>query len=610
MFFITLILFLVTSHGMSASEVELPLLLEQNAKAAAEAIMFCQRYANGWLACADPETGLLPRNLKQDFYWNAKDAAADNYPFLTLTAQVSGLHYLKQAAVHILEQEQALTTRPGGLPDTYDFRTRGFQTGEPNIADLVFGAAEYVKDGLMPIVEWTGPCPWLDRMQTLVHAVYAQTENVLPPETSPSDNIEVCGDLMQSMSRLYWQTGDAWYKERCFRLADRYLFEQPVSGLERIRLRDHGCEVIGGLSEVYVIAAKEDTERHERYRPALYELLDLILEKGLNEDGMMPDWVNTKTGEQDWERISDGWGYVYDAFLTVAMVDDYEPYRQAVLHALSNIHKYLGADWEKGSADGYADSIEGALNLLNRLPVANAFEWVDQSIGYIFAKQRDDGIIEGWHGDGNAARTALMYALWKTQGVTVAPWRDDVQLGAVLDAEGALHILLEAQWLWHGTLHVERPRHREHLRLPLDYPRINQFPEWFIAPRDAMFTVQVDDEAPRPVLGDQIWNLPFTVEPGRKRYIIITPANPTVPSSGYGAPPFRAMRYTRSDADTAQEWQREVRARLANLLRVDLSSEKREKHPPRVEVLNTTCTNQYERQDILLEVSESTYQPF
>ena len=579
--------------------------LDQNADAAAEAMAFCQKYAQGWLAYADPETGLLPRNLADDLYWNAKDAAADNYPFLTLTAQVTGLYYLKQAAVHILEQEQVLATRPGGLPDTWDFRTREFQTGEPVLADLVFGAAEYVKDGLMPIVEWTGPGPWLDRMQALVRAIYEQTENILPAKTSPSGNIEVCGDLMQSMSRLYWQTGDAWYKERCYLLADRYLFEQPVSALERIRLRDHGCEVIGGLSEVFVIAAREDAERCERYRPALYALLDLILEKGINEDGMMPDWVNTKTGEQDWERTSDGWGYVYDAFLTVALVDNHEPYRQAAVHALDNIHKYLGTDWERGSADGYADSIEGALNLLNRLPVANAFEWVDQSMGHIFDKQGEDGIIEGWHGDGNAARTALMYALWKTQGVTVHPWREDVRLGAALDAEGALRIQVEAQRPWNGTLHVDRPRHREYLRLPLDYPRINQFPEWFTAPEEAVFTMQIDDAVPGSASGKQLWNLPFSIEPGRKRHIIITPANPAAPPAGCGTPAFRASRYTPGDAGAAMAWQQELRVKLADLLRVSLPAETGGYPPPIAKTLNTAAAEAYERQDIVLEVSES-----
>ncbi len=579
--------------------------LAWNAEAAAEAMAFCQNYAHGWLNQADPETGLLPRNLTGDYFWNAKDAAADNYPFLTLTAQISGLYYLKRAAIHILEQERTLATRNNGLPDTYDFLARGFADGEPVLADLVFGAAEYVKDGLMPIVEWTGPGPWLDRMQTLVRAVYAQTEHVLPPDTIPSDNIEVCGDLMQSMSRLYWQTGDAWYKEQCFRLAERYLFEQPVADNERIRLRDHGCEVIGGLSEVYLLAAREDAERHERYRPALYALLDLILEKGLNEDGMMPDWVNTKTGEQDWERISDGWGYVYDAFLTVALVDTYEPYRQAVAHALENIHKYLGADWEHGSADGYADSIEGALNLLNRLPVANAFEWVDQSIWHIFAKQGKDGVIEGWHGDGNSARTALMFALWKTCGTTVSPWRNDVHLGAVVDAEGALHLLVEAQRPWNGILHVDRPRHREYLRLPLDYPRINQFPEWFTAERDAVYTVQVDDATPRSLSGEQLWNLPLMLEPGQKRYVVITPSLPSAPVPGYESSAFRAMRYVRDDADAAREWQREVRDLLAGLLRVTLPSRRAEAHPPQADIVKTTAAEQYERRDIMLEVSES-----
>ena len=31
---------------------------------------------------------------------------------------------------------------------------------------------------------------------------------------------------------------------------------------------------------------------------------------------------------------------------------------------------------------------------------------------------RSYGVIEGWHGDGNFARTTIMYCLWKTQGVT------------------------------------------------------------------------------------------------------------------------------------------------------------------------------------------------
>lgn len=573
--------------------------LEENAAAAREAIMFCHRYTNGWLAQTDPETGLLPRNLKQDAFWNGKDAAADNYPFLVLTAAITGLYHMERAAGHILEQEKRLCETPGGLPGVFDFRLQSIEEGGGTLSDRIFGTAEYIKDGLMPIVEWTGPGPWLDRMQELARALYEQAESNLSEEVCPSDSIEVCGDLMQAMSRLYWCTRDPWYKDRCFRLADRYLLERPVTGFESIRLRDHGCEVIGGLSEIYVIAAREDPERYKRYRPALYALLDLILAKGVNEDGMMPDGFNPATSEQHWERISDGWGYVYDAFLTVAGVDDNDVYRNAVQHALNNIHKYLGADWEKGSADGYADTIEGALNLLNRLPVGTAFEWIDESMWHIFSKQREDGIVEGWHGDGNSARTALMYALWKTQGVAVRPWRDDVYVGAVVDDAGVLHLSLRSEWLWNGTLRFDRPRHRDYLGLPMDYSRINQFPEWFTVDGDAKYRLQVDGENPREVVGRDLWNLPLFLEPGRQVSLTVAPVEPGATKAHITGPVYGSMKYTRGEPEAILAWQKELRSRLAGVLRISLDLAGRGGRSE-AELTDTVDTVLFQRRNMLL----------
>ena len=40
-------------------------------------------------------------------------------------------------------------------------------------------------------------------------------------------------------------------------------------------------------------------------------------------------------------------------------------------------------------------------------------------------------------------------------------------------------ICLLADEPWSGRLRFDLPRHRVHLRLPIDYPRLNQFPEWF-----------------------------------------------------------------------------------------------------------------------------------
>jgi hypothetical protein len=110
--------------------------------------------------------------------------------------------------------------------------------------------------------------------------------------------------------------------------------------------------------------------------------------------------------------------------------------------------------------------------------------------GRLLAKQRDTGIVEGWHGDGNFARTALMVALWKSQGAHVHPWRADLRLGAARDADGGVRFQIEADWPWQGTLRFDVPRHAEWLRLPVDYPRLNQFPEWFTVPADAAFATE------------------------------------------------------------------------------------------------------------------------
>jgi hypothetical protein len=191
---------------------------------------------------------------------------------------------------------------------------------------------------------------------------------------------------------------------------------------------------------------------------------------------------------------------VYDAFYTVYLVDGTAAYREAVLRPLAALDaRYRGYGWEgasaarpKGGADGYADAIEGALNLYNRFVdeprVAAVAAWMDSEIRQLWSYQQPDGIIEGWHGDGNFARTTIMYCLWKTQGVTVQPWRADLQVGAVRDGD-ALAIVVTAERPWEGVLIFDRPRHAENLRLPADWPRINQFPEWFTVAAERSYAV-------------------------------------------------------------------------------------------------------------------------
>jgi len=515
---------LLVATPLAASDTSSPWQdAETRASDSQQAIAFSRRYAHGWLAYADPQTGLLPRRINGDEFWNAQDCAADNFPFIVLTAHVLDDYYLKRAASTLLKTERRLTTRLDGLPDTYDFQTQGFR--EPSIQwdAILFGASEYVKDGLMPINEWMGPSPFEDRLLELLYAIWRHADVASPSGRLPTNNVEVHGELLQSMSRMYWRTGDERFKIWCFRLADHYLLHHHLLDHPQIRLRDHGCEVISGLSEAYLIAAREDPTRQQRYRQPLHSILDDILQHAVNPDGMMPNTYRPRSSEGKDPGISDGWGYVYNAFLTVATIDQAPRFRQAVQHALQNIHKYLDADWERGGADGYADSVEGALNLLNRLPVPSAFEWADQSIRRIWAKQRPDGIIEGWYGDGNSARTSLMYALWKTQGIAPAPWRDDLQAGAVLDSDGTLCLHLHCPNQWSGTLRFDRPRHRDWFHLPIDYPRINQFPEWFTVKSESSYRLQLDDNQPLTLRGKDLYAYSLRLKPGQTARLQVSP---------------------------------------------------------------------------------------
>jgi hypothetical protein len=57
--------------------------------------------------------------------------------------------------------------------------------------------------------------------------------------------------------------------------------------------------------------------------------------------------------------------------------------------------------------------------------------------------------------------------------------------------DGAIHISLSAELPWQGKVVFDVPRHRTYLNLPMDYPRINQFPEWFTVEAERNYTVYV-----------------------------------------------------------------------------------------------------------------------
>ncbi len=492
---------------------------EQNARHANEAFYRCRRYMDAWLAEADPVSGLIPRNLtvSRD-YWNGRDSGADNYPFMVLTAAMIDRPLLAGRLLTILRTEQRLTSRIDRLPDDYSFSKQGWRREKLDLDEIIFDGAEYVKDGLLPVTEWLGPSPWSERMTGIVDDIWKNARIDTPFGRIATLNFEVNGDLLQAGARLYWFTGDPKYLDWTLRLGDYYLLgtNHPTRHLKELRLRDHGCEVINGLTELYLAARSARPAKAAAYQPLLHEMFDRILEVGRNEHGLLYDWVQPQTGAHS-RSLADTWGYDYDGFYTMYLLDHTIVYRDATRKALGNLDAfYRNYPWEGESADGYADSIEGGINLFNREPILPAAVWIDSEMRVMWSKQKSNGIIEGWHGDGNFARTSLMYALWKTQGITIDPWRLDVRFGAVRDPDGSLRLFLAADQPWEGRLVFDRARHRDYLHLPLDYPRINQFPEWFTIAPEARFAIQALPGGTETIHGghDLLTGLPVRVKAG------------------------------------------------------------------------------------------------
>lgn len=498
----------------------------------------CRRFVSDWLAFADPTTGLIPRNLYEHAdIWNAKDAAADNYPFMVLTTALTDEALFEGRMLEILDRETQLTSRVDRLPDTYSFEKRAFDQPNVDMESILFGSSEYIKDGLLPLTEWLGLSPWSDRMLGILDDMWKHAPVETEYGSIVSTNVEVNGEMLQVLSRVYWMTGEGKYLDWATRLGDYYLLgnQHPGRNFTSLRLRDHGCEIVAGLCELYVTISYTDSIKKLKYEPHIHEMLDRVLEVGRNEDGLFYNAVNPQNGAITVEGIADNFGYIFNGFYAVYQIDSVQAYRTATIKGLSALHDhYRNFDWERGSADGYADAIEGTLNLYAREPLESAAKWIDSEIQVMWSMQdsshrpntdrwRNSGIVEGWHGDGNFARTTIMYCLWKSQGVTSSPWRSDLELGAVSNNDD-LVICIKLNEGWEGILKFDAPRHSTHMHMPIDWPRINQFPEWFTPEVDRQYTwVNMNDHEVKTFTGQQLMQgIPLILEKGTHQFIVKT----------------------------------------------------------------------------------------
>jgi len=457
--------------------------------------------------------------------WNYRDTAADCYPFYVWASYFTDLDILNTVMLPTLEEEQRLCNHLDRLPVSYDM-----DKGEKVVIgfdDIIFGSSEYAKDGLVPIVELTGRnLPWLQRMRDIVDDVFKHAPYETPYGLIPSTNVEVNGDLLQILPRLYSITREQKYLDWAFRLADYYLLP---GGFVPDRLSDHGCEIIGGLGLLFAVARPPAREKCEMYRPHLEYLFDEVLRRGTNSDGLIVAELQDTPGPHDTVILRDGWGYDFVGFLDVDFALNRCRYGAAVQKALSNLLKprYLKFNWDHNSRDNVADSVEGGLYLLYRFPVPEAFLWADREIATLLVDHANPDRLWGVHKlEANTVRTVLIHTMLHTRNTLARPWQQGLRLGAAPCGKG-ICLYLRSEQPYEGHIQFDVPRHRIIMGFEQDWPRMNAVPEWFTVEPDETHPYQAvnADTGDTQVVSGLLLShgFPVSLDAGKPLRLIVTP---------------------------------------------------------------------------------------
>jgi hypothetical protein len=516
-----------------------------NSVLASEAFERVASVTTRWLDRRDVRTGLFPHTLKADGRkWSYGDAGSDLFPFLGIATR----YLIPNRYDEILGALSAERRLTNGFPQDVYLDTLQPVEQEPEKGML--NVVEYAKDGLLPLLEALGPDPWLGRLREIMDLVITASDTPTPAGKIPSPAAEVNGSALQAYSRLTWATNDPRYLQMGRQIASAYLdhalpttehipphrwdfMENEPIGPRRFYLGDHGNEIVAGLVEWHRVETSLALPEAPAHREAINKMLDRLLQKGRTPEGLWYEIIDVPSGKVRDKDLTDNWGYLGQAYLhqaaserenprgNLTTADRFETAAKTMLRAVTRVDFY---GWESGDMDGYADTLESALYLLRYIDDAQAVDWVDEQIAVLYGFQRDDGSVTDENIDGNFVRTVLLYGLSQTRGTRLQPWTPRVALGAAPDGT-CLRLHLHTEEDWHGSLLFDIPRHRLHVGLDIDYPRLNQWPEWWTVDPARRYAVTMPDGARLELDGAGLANgLPLTLAPNVAYQLRVCPA--------------------------------------------------------------------------------------
>ena len=483
-----------------------------NAKLSQEALIRAAAVHKAWLRRRHADTKLYAQSPDRP-EWNYRNTAADFFSFhlnAGLLLNPAGMSSLQET----LKAEGALRTEHGLCQPVIA------ASAEPVGVDhdeLLFGSSEYAKDGLLSLYERHGRELIGGRLLSIVDAVVAQSRTPSRFGLLPGTGAEINGNLLQLCGRLSYAEAREQYADFAARIADAtieqamaangglppkfYDFEKDRVIDQTLKLKDHGNEIVLGLAEAYAMAVDRGgggrggeawRERAARWEEPLAKMFEMILEYGVNEQGLLVATMLPSPPRRGDEKLCDNWGYILSAAalfsdaarrcgtLDAQRVAGIDAKADAVARAVFAQH--LGSPPWSGGLDSRADAVESAIYLAAYRPPLReqALQWVDSQIALLFDEQDPDGTAVGGYLDGNFIRSSILYSDTRTGGWGVTPWREDVFVGFAADASGRATLTVWASEPYTGALRPPAPRHRTIMKLPWNWARLNSWPEWFV----------------------------------------------------------------------------------------------------------------------------------
>ena len=501
-------------------------------KSYAECGLSARRLLQGWIDNNyDPKTKLIFRKSgNRRLRWDYHDVAADYHSSLVLISHYVAPEYNQPGArLHqTLLSSKNLCTLPNGIPGVYYFDT-GKVEGEATYLAL----SEWLRDGLIRIAENLGTDNvWYEEMCRLSDAMIrvAHQRGGLYQECSRST--EALGNMLQSLARLYVMSGERRYLEAAEEIGDALLLDPNVDTFRRMverrdSFRDHGCEMIPGLAELFVVECKLDSGRAKSYRRPLMRVLDQILQTSAHPKTGLFCGDLDKDGNTVWLQPPDTWGYVLFSYENFDRATGTGRYRKAIekpirwlLDNRKDFEQCREAKlWPQAAhRDTWSDSHESMIILANRLGMFDqqVFQWLDWMTLQSEHRRHLDkqyGPYLNAHDDGSTGRCLCTHMMACSRGVRHVPFQEGLRIGGMPFADGLL-LSLESAKPYQGKLRFDWPR-GVYPTGTLDWARLNEMPAWFVVEPEKEYSVTVNGSPEKVMLGQQLIDgLSVAVEPG------------------------------------------------------------------------------------------------